>query len=70
MTTKELETLRARCAFAGVAFHAIEDDRGQPMYAVSRWNLSRTFATVAEVDAWLERVTGVRVSAGNEGAVS
>lgn len=57
MTTKELETLRARCALTGLALSVTEDDCGQAMYIVSRWDLSLRFATAGEVETWLARVT-------------
>ena len=61
---KELETLSARCALAGVALHVTEDDSSQPVYVVSRWNLSRTFSSAQEVGKWLDRVVGVPATKG------
>lgn len=60
MTTKEFESLRARCSLAGVASPVTEDDRGQPMYVVTRWNLSRTFVSVQELGQWLDRLVGAK----------
>lgn len=60
MNPDELEALRARCSLAGVRMHATTDDRGQPMFVASRWNLSRTFASGEEVAAWLDRVVGAK----------
>ena len=56
--TEELDSLRARCALAGIALHVSQDDRGRAMFIASRWVLTRTFETMAEVEAWLCRVTG------------
>lgn len=58
--TKKLDTLRARCALAGIALHVSQDDRGHVMFIASRWALTRSFETMAEVDAWLVRVSGDR----------
>jgi hypothetical protein len=60
--TKELDTTRARCALAGVALHVTDDGRGQTIYTVSRWALSRTFESLDDVSAWLDRVTGEKSS--------
>jgi hypothetical protein len=55
--TKALCTIRARCALAGIALHVTTDDRGHPMFVASRWALTRTFESLAEVETWLCRVT-------------
>ncbi len=53
-----IDTLRARCALVGIALHVTTDDHGQTVFIASRWALTRTFETLAEVEAWLDRVTG------------
>jgi hypothetical protein len=58
MPDKAEATLAARCALAGVTFHAIEDDRGRRTYIVSRWALTRELPTLEAVAAWLDRVEG------------
>lgn len=56
--SKEFETLRARCALAGVTLHSGRDNLGDAVFVVSRWNVSRTFSTLQQVEIWLEMVTG------------
>lgn len=60
MRAKALYTLRAKCALAGIALHITEDDRGRPEYIVSQWSLTRSFNSVEELAAWVDRVTGGR----------
>jgi hypothetical protein len=56
---KRFETARARAALRGVALHALDDDRGAPLFVAS-WNaLTRQFADLVEVEAWLTTVDGV-----------
>lgn len=57
---KPLATLRARAAMAGVTLHQIENDHGQAVFIVSRWNMTRELQDLEAVSAWLDRVTGVR----------
>jgi hypothetical protein len=57
--TKQLATLRARCALAGVVLHVNDAAGGQLQYTASRWSLSKTFDNLDELSAWLDRVTGV-----------
>lgn len=51
-TQKEFETLRARLALLGFELQAC----GLASYVVSRWNLSRRLADLAEVQAFADRV--------------
>jgi hypothetical protein len=55
---KALDTLRARCALAGIALHITTDDRGRPLYIVSKWALTRSISGIEELAAWVDRVTG------------
>lgn len=55
---KEFETLRARAALAGITLHSGRDTLGKDVFVVSRWAMTRTFASLAEVAAWLDTVTG------------
>jgi len=54
---KRLATLRARAALAGVTLYAIDDDRGKPVFIVSRWELTRQLDSLDAVEAWLNLVT-------------
>lgn len=56
--SKALDTLRARCALAGVALHVTTDDGGKPLFVVSRWSLTRSISSIEKLVAWVDRVTG------------
>ena len=56
--TKSLATCQARAALLGATLHALPDDAGRTEFIVSRWHLTKCFATLADVDAWLERFEG------------
>ena len=58
--SQQFETLRAKCALAGVTLHSGTDNLGNVVYLVARWNVSRTFARLEEVEQWLYRVTEER----------
>lgn len=58
--SKQYETLRARCALAGITLHQIETDYGKRAFIVSRWALTRELADLEAVGAWLEKVSGVK----------
>jgi len=55
---KALETCRARAALLGIALHVIDGDDGRPLFVATRWALTKNFADLAEVEAWLDRVGG------------
>jgi len=57
---KALATCQARAALLGATLHALPDDGGRAEFIVSRWALTKSFATLAEVEAWLDRVEGKR----------
>ena len=57
---KQLATLRARCALAGVTLYPLENDHGKTVYIVSKWALTRELADLEAVATWLDKVTGVR----------
>ena len=57
---KQLATLTARCALAGVTLIETTDDRGRPAYVVSRWALTRQLATLDDLREWLDHVTGAQ----------
>lgn len=56
--SKPIDTIRARCALAGITLHVTEDDLGKPLFIASRWAMTRSFSSAEEVEAWLARVTG------------
>ena len=58
--TKELATLNARAARAGVTLHVIEDGHGRAVYIVSRWAMTRELGSIDELTMWLDLVTGVK----------
>jgi hypothetical protein len=53
---KAFETLRARAALAGYSLARTDRADGPPRYILSRWNLCRELATVAEVEQVLTRI--------------
>ena len=55
---KQVENVRAECALAGVALVPSRDERGQTVYIVSRWALTKELQDLNAVRAWLARVTG------------
>lgn len=55
---KTLATCQARAALLGATLHALPDDGGRQEFIVSRWHLTKSFATLAEVEAWLTRFEG------------
>ena len=55
---KAKSTLVARAALVGAVLHITEDDRGRPLFVVSKWALTRSMGTVDEVEAWLRRAGG------------
>ena len=57
---KQLATLTAKCALAGVTLIESTDDRGHPAYVVYRWALTRQLASLDEVREWLDHVTGAQ----------
>ena len=57
---KQMATLCARCALAGVTLYPLENDHGHTVFIVSRWALTRELPDLDAVSAWLDRVTGVQ----------
>jgi hypothetical protein len=55
---KIVDTLRAKCALAGVALVESSDDRDRPVFVVSRWSLTKQLDSLEAVEEWLARVTG------------
>ena len=57
---KQLATLTARCALAGVTLIETTDDHGRPAFVVSQWAQCRQFDSLQAVEAWLSHVIGAR----------
>lgn len=51
-------TLIARAALAGVTVLGSRDDRGRPEWIATKWHLTRAFASLDELDGWLDRIGG------------
>lgn len=54
---KQFANLRARAARAGVELRAV-DDAGRLRYVCVKWAETASFANLAEVSAWLDRIDG------------
>lgn len=50
--------LIARAALAGIRVHASTTDDGRPSLIASKWALCREFTDLAEMERWLDMVTG------------
>lgn len=57
---KRLANARARAALNGATLHRIEDDRGDPVFVVTRWAHTRQLQSIEAVEAWLDRLEGGR----------
>jgi len=55
---KTIATLKARAALVGVVLHAIEDDRGAPLFVASKWAMTRQMTSIAEVESFLRGIGG------------
>ena len=58
---KRLSLAKARAALLGAPLYYLEDDRGDPLVVISKWNLTRQFAGVnalADAEAWLDCLEG------------
>jgi hypothetical protein len=57
---KAFITAAARGALAGIAIEQHEADDGRPEFVANHngWAMTRRFRTLAELAAWLDRVTG------------
>ncbi len=58
---KVIATLRARAALAGLTLLVVDDDRGKPLFVISRGALTKQLGTLDEVEAFLERARGLRL---------
>lgn len=59
-TEKVFATLRARAAMAGVELYTAQEPDGRLVYVGIKWAESTSFANLAEVVAWLDRIDGGR----------
>ncbi len=50
--------LRARMALLGGTLYRVEDDRGLPIFVISKWNLTRELHDLDAVGKWIERSEG------------
>ena len=50
--------LATRAAHSGFKATLTSGEDGQPSMTVSRWAMSKTFASASEIEAWLARVAG------------
>jgi hypothetical protein len=47
-------TTQARAALAGITLSALQNDAGRTVFIATRWALTREFADLKAVSAWLE----------------
>ena len=55
---KRLANARARAALLGCELYRCEDDRGEPLFVLSRWAMTRQLSNIEAVEAWLDRFEG------------
>jgi len=53
---KRVCNARARIALLGGTLHVIDNDRGRPVFVVSRWALTKELADIEAVERWLAQV--------------
>jgi hypothetical protein len=53
---KRLATARARLALQGGQLYACDDDRSREVFVASLGGLTRQFADLSAVEAWLDRL--------------
>lgn len=58
--SKRLATAQARCALLGATLYSLTSDRGHAGFVVSWRHLTRSFGTLAEVEAWIDGAEGGR----------
>lgn len=56
LDAKRLANATARAALWGGVLTVIDGDDGRPLLIVSRWALCRSFTSLDDVDAFLEKV--------------
>ena len=60
---KRLATLQACAALAGFAVQISDDDRGNPLYVITRGAMCERVIGLDELERWLEAVGAVEVTA-------
>jgi len=50
---KAFATTQARAALAGITLSALQNDSGRTVFIASRWALTREFADLKALSAWL-----------------
>ncbi len=58
LETKQLATLQARAALAGIVLNPIDDDAGRQVFILSRGELTKQLDSPDAVSVWLDRVNG------------
>ena len=56
---KDFANLRAAAALQGATLHRVDDERGNELFVVSKWHLTRHLRTLEEVASWLDRLGGI-----------
>lgn len=55
--SKHLDTIRARCALLGIVLVDTKNDRGQPLFVVTRWAITRSFSSLKDLENLLDKLT-------------
>jgi hypothetical protein len=59
---KRFATARARAALRGMLLHRIDGDDGRAVFIATYRALTKHFASLDELDRWLEKVDGTRTA--------
>lgn len=62
---KQLATLVAKCALAGITLVETTDDRDRPIFVISRGALTKVFGSMQEVGSWLHDATSEKAEVQN-----
>lgn len=55
---KAIATARAKAALIGASLIPSKDDRGRETFILSRWTLTREFASLEEAETVIQRMSG------------
>jgi hypothetical protein len=55
---KQYSTLQARAALQGAVLHRGQDDRGDELFVVTKWQLTRRLHSLEMVSLWLDKLEG------------
>ena len=58
-TEKRLATLTAQLAMRGFVLARSKDDRGGPLYVISKWALTRQLHSLPELEAFVQDACGL-----------